>query len=154
VLETRYTAIYRVFRIYGSSNKLPIHYYHHVPYAIPPHSSMVPDNYSNSNRSEWTPQQEVESIVARASAFNPPAVPVPAKTSPPHRRTWAFVPDTPTAVDRAGTWQHVRRPGFPQIPLLSRDSEQRKSLAGLSLLAAPHVGQTQSQSGEPDTNHA
>ena len=64
VLETRYTAICRVFYMYSSAGTLIIHYYHHVRYAIPQHSSLVSDNYSN-NSSEWTARQEAESIVSR-----------------------------------------------------------------------------------------
>ena len=42
---------------------------------------------------------------------------------------------------------------YLKIPVFSLDCEQRKLLAGLSPWAAPHVGQTQSQSGEPDKSH-
>jgi hypothetical protein len=49
VCWTRCYAEHRVFCMYGSAGTLTIHYYHHVRYAIPQHSSMVPDNDSNNS---------------------------------------------------------------------------------------------------------
>jgi len=43
--------------------------------------------------------------------------------------------------------------GFPQIPLLSLDLEQRKSPAGIYPLPAPQVVHLQSQSGGLDRPH-
>jgi hypothetical protein len=59
----------RVFRIYGSSDKLIIHHYYHVRYAIPQHSSLVSGNYSN-NSPEWTARQEAKSIVCRFVSYH------------------------------------------------------------------------------------
>src|SRR5207249_83637 len=47
------------------SHTLIIHHYHHrVGYAIPPHSSLVADNDSNSSQSACTPRQEAASIAS------------------------------------------------------------------------------------------
>src|SRR5207302_8171610 len=55
---------HRVFSVEGPSGQWIIHHCPHVPYAIPPHSSMVADNDSNSSQSACTPRQEAASIVS------------------------------------------------------------------------------------------
>jgi hypothetical protein len=88
------------------------------------------------------PRQEAASIVARASAFNPPAVPAPAKTFPPHRRTWAFVPGASTADGSTSDTQKFARKSPYSVGTPSRENRWQVFYPFL----APCVGQTQTQS--------